>query len=173
MKTLKNVKALSPVVASIILIAVTVAVSIAVAAWMGALSFGFMGSGESLQVGTPYGWTNSSVSVYATNTGGGFVEITHYRVSGTQYHYVDINVTNAGTSTIVISAGRIDSKAANITAIWLSSGTPSLTIPKGDKACVQISNSTTLGFTAGTQYTFTIVTGTNKEFAVVGTAQGS
>jgi len=85
MKILKNRKALSPVVASIILIAVTVAVSIAVAAWMGALSFGFMGSGESLQVGTPYGWTNSSVTIYATNTGGGFIEITHYRVNGTQY----------------------------------------------------------------------------------------
>ena len=34
---------MSPVVASIILIAVTVAVSIAVAAWMGALTFSFMG----------------------------------------------------------------------------------------------------------------------------------
>jgi flagellin-like protein len=50
MKTLrklrKNAKALSPVVASIILIAVTVAVSIAVAAWMGALTVGFMGTEE-------------------------------------------------------------------------------------------------------------------------------
>jgi flagellin-like protein len=43
MKILKSRKALSPVVASIILIAVTVAVSIAVAAWMGALTFSFMG----------------------------------------------------------------------------------------------------------------------------------
>ena len=42
MKILKCKKALSPVVASIILIAVTVAVSIAVAAWMGALTFTFM-----------------------------------------------------------------------------------------------------------------------------------
>jgi len=41
MKILKSKKALSPVVASIILIAVTVAVSIAVAAWMGALTLGF------------------------------------------------------------------------------------------------------------------------------------
>jgi flagellin-like protein len=147
MKILKNMKALSPVVASIILIAVTVAVSIAVAAWMGALSFGFMSSGEQLQLGNPWNWaTASPCSVY-------------------------INVTNAGTSTIVIAAGRIDSKAATITAIWLSSGTASLTIPKGDKACVQISNSS--AFTAGTQYTFTIITGTNKEFAVLGTAQGN
>ncbi len=44
MKILKSKKALIPVVASIILIAVIVAVSIAVAAWMGALTIGFMGS---------------------------------------------------------------------------------------------------------------------------------
>ena len=43
-KLFRSKKALSPVVAAIILIAVTVAVSIAVAAWMGALTFGFMGS---------------------------------------------------------------------------------------------------------------------------------
>lgn len=39
---LKSRKALNPVVASIILIAVVVAGSIAVAAWMGALAFNFM-----------------------------------------------------------------------------------------------------------------------------------
>jgi len=39
---MKERKALSPVVASIILFAVTVAVGIAVAAWMGALTFNFM-----------------------------------------------------------------------------------------------------------------------------------
>ena len=147
MKILKNRKALSPVVASIILIAVTVAVSIAVAAWMGALSFGFMSSGEQLQLGNPWNWQT------------------------TVDRHVYINVTNGGTSTIVIAAGRIDGKAANITAVWLSSGPASLTIPKGDKACVEISSSDT--FTAGTQYTFTIITGTNKEFAVLGTAQGN
>jgi flagellin-like protein len=42
MKIRRSRKALSPVIASIILIAVTVAVSIAVAAWMGALTFNFM-----------------------------------------------------------------------------------------------------------------------------------
>jgi len=49
MKILKSRKALSPVVASIILIAVTVAVSIAVAAWMGALTFTFTAT-EQLQI---------------------------------------------------------------------------------------------------------------------------
>jgi len=155
MKTLKNVKALSPVVASIILIAVTVAVSIAVAAWMGALSFGFMSSGEQLQLGNPWNWVAGNVTANPVVPCSVF-----------------INVTNAGTSSIVIAAGRIDGKAATITPDWLSSSsTPSLTIPKGDKACVKISNSS--AFTAATQYTFTIITGTNKEFAVVGYAQGN
>jgi len=102
MKILKNRKALSPVVASIILIAVTVAVSIAVAAWMGALSFGFMGSGESLQVGTPYGWTSTSVNVYATNTGGGIINITHFRVSGIQYPFSPHYQLGPKTSTPIV-----------------------------------------------------------------------
>jgi len=42
LKSLKNKKALSPVIAAIILIAVTVAVSIAAATWMGSISFSFM-----------------------------------------------------------------------------------------------------------------------------------
>ena len=46
----KNAKALSPVVASIILIAVTVAVSVVVAAWMGGMSIGLMGNAEQISV---------------------------------------------------------------------------------------------------------------------------
>jgi flagellin-like protein len=63
-------KALSPVVASIILIAVTVAVSIAVAAWMGALTFSFTATEQinitnmNFQTGTP-----GSILVTANNTG--------------------------------------------------------------------------------------------------------
>jgi flagellin-like protein len=84
MKILRSRKALSPVVASIILIAVTVAVSIAVAAWMGALSFSFMSGGESLQVGTPWGWSGSSVYVNVTNTGGAVLTVsTSARVNNT------------------------------------------------------------------------------------------
>ncbi len=87
MKTRRSRKALSPVVASIILIAVTVAVSIAVAAWMGALSFSFMGSGEQLNVGSPYGWTNGGSTVYINVAcpGGSAVTITTVRINGTAY----------------------------------------------------------------------------------------
>ncbi|MGA2523388.1 MAG: archaellin/type IV pilin N-terminal domain-containing protein, partial [Candidatus Bathyarchaeia archaeon] len=46
----KSAKALSPVIATIILIAVTVAVSVVVAAWMGALTIGFMGNSEQAKI---------------------------------------------------------------------------------------------------------------------------
>jgi flagellin-like protein len=72
MKILKSKKALSPVVASIILIAVTVAVSIAVAAWMGALTFTFMGT-EQVTIPkitwTSVPWTSRSFTIYVNNTG--------------------------------------------------------------------------------------------------------
>jgi len=69
MKILKSKKALSPVVASIILIAVTVAVSIAVAAWMGALTFTFMGY-EKLEI-TTVQWSGdeTAVTITVANTG--------------------------------------------------------------------------------------------------------
>jgi flagellin-like protein len=71
MKILKSKKALSPVVASIILIAVTVAVSIAVAAWMGALTFTFTAT-EQIQITNmqfgPEG-TSSWIAVTINNTG--------------------------------------------------------------------------------------------------------
>jgi hypothetical protein len=49
---------------------------------MGALTIGFMGSGERLKLGTPYQWTSNSVSVLATNEGGSTVKITAARVQG-------------------------------------------------------------------------------------------
>ena len=66
-KIRKNAKALSPVVASIILIAVTVAVSIAVAAWMGALTVGFMGT-EELRI-TSMTFASNSITLTVNNTG--------------------------------------------------------------------------------------------------------
>jgi flagellin-like protein len=75
MKILKSKKALSPVVASIILIAVTVAVSIAVAAWMGALTFNFMAT-EQGQVTNLTFTTTSPTSINATFSNTGTTPIT-------------------------------------------------------------------------------------------------
>ena len=99
MKTLrkirKNAKALSPVVASIILIAVTVAVSIAVAAWMGALTVGFMGS--------------SSITV--TNM--------EFTGNGTT---ITLTLKNTGTKAVTISQAKVNNVAGSITAPTLEAG---------------------------------------------------
>jgi flagellin-like protein len=62
-------KALSPVVASIILIAVTVAVSIAVAAWMGALTFSFTNTEQVSITSMNFDITNNRIMIIANNTG--------------------------------------------------------------------------------------------------------
>jgi flagellin-like protein len=83
-------KALSPVVASIILIAVTVAVSIAVAAWMGALVVGQMAT-EELKI-TSMTFDSTHIYVNATNTGTTAVTISDVWLGSTA-------VTDATTGT--------------------------------------------------------------------------
>jgi flagellin-like protein len=83
MKILKSKKALSPVVASIILIAVTVAVSIAVAAWMGALTFTFTAT-EQLQL-TDLDFVSGYINVTIRNTGTNPVTISEAWVNGVKY----------------------------------------------------------------------------------------
>ena len=91
-KMRKNAKALSPVVASIILIAVTVAVSIAVAAWMGALVVGNMNTEE--------------------------VKITNvvYNTDGT----ATLAVKNTGSSPVIISDAYVGTAAATSTSLPLT-----------------------------------------------------
>jgi flagellin-like protein len=71
----RSKKALSPVVASIILVAVTVAVSIAVAVWMGALSTGFMQTEQLSITSATYGVNNVNVTLAVRNTGTSSVTI--------------------------------------------------------------------------------------------------
>ncbi len=87
----KAKKALSPVVASIILIAVVVAVSLAVATWMGSMAFNFMKVDE---IGvTNYSWA-SDVS------------------------YVNLTVKNLGTSKITLSDVKVnDAPASNVSIV--------------------------------------------------------
>ena len=84
-KLFRSKKALSPVVAAIILIAVTVAVSIAVAAWMGALTFGFMGS--------------SSINIYNVSFEG---------TSGNSNNTIVISVKNTGTKQITVGTIKVN-----------------------------------------------------------------
>jgi flagellin-like protein len=113
MKTLrkirKNAKALSPVVASIILIAVTVAVSIAVAAWMGALTVGFM-STEEVKI-TSITFTSSTITLTVNNTGTSPVTLSEAWVNNVQMSSVtglDSSISaNSGTQ-VVITTGVTD-----------------------------------------------------------------
>jgi flagellin-like protein len=110
----KNSKALSPVVASIILIAVTVAVSVVVAAWMGGMTIGLMGNAEQAQV---------------TN-------VAFVRDSGTTT--LSATIRNTGDDTITISAAYIDGVQTT------DAFTTDTTIEKGQSGALTITNSTAL-----------------------------
>jgi flagellin-like protein len=103
MKTLrkirKNAKALSPVVASIILIAVTVAVSIAVAAWMGALTVGFMGSSSININDVQFTDSGTTITLAVKNTGTKSVTIAQAKVNG-----VAATISTTGASNMTSSS---------------------------------------------------------------------
>ena len=114
MKLLRSKKALSPVVASIILIAVTVAVSIAVAAWMGALTIGFMGS-SSITI-TDYtfadvngvanqgsGLSNNTIILIMKNTGTKQVTIANVKVNNAVKTFNGTSILNAGDVGITLT----------------------------------------------------------------------
>lgn len=114
MKILKSRKALSPVVASIILIAVTVAVSIAVAAWMGALTVGFMGTEEIKITNMAFGGSGANIAVTINNTGTTPVTINEGWINGAKK--TTFNPTLP--SQIDANAGLL----LNITASWTTGG---------------------------------------------------
>ena len=122
MKTLrkirKNDKALSPVVASIILIAVTVAVSIAVAAWMGALTVGFMD-------------TNS---VTVTNVAFGDDG------AATPADIITVSVKNTGTSSVTIATAKVNGDAGTITTTTIEDGASDSIVISGTNAAWDAGN---------------------------------
>jgi flagellin-like protein len=124
----KNAKALSPVIATIILIAVTVAVSVVVAAWMGALTIGFMGNSEQASI------TNTVLS----NSGTGGVGV------------ATLTVQNTGSASVTISTATIDGTTATFTVA------PAGPIAKGTSSTVTLT--WTSAFTNTAQYTIKLMT---------------
>jgi len=78
----KNAKALSPVIASIILIAVTVAVSVVVAAWMGGMTIGLTANAEQASITNVQFTSNTNVTVTVENLGASTVTITSASIDG-------------------------------------------------------------------------------------------
>ena len=137
MKILKSKKALSPVVASIILIAVTVAVSIAVAAWMGALTFSFMGT-EQLTL-SKITWT--------------------WGADGSRYF--NITVSNTGTKDVTVN--QISVNYAVVTATIV----PTLPYPikaTGTTAQKTVAFYVKYDYSNGTNYDITVITSDNYKF---------
>jgi flagellin-like protein len=113
----KSKKALSPVVASIILIAVTVAVSIAVAAWMGALTVGFMGSSSLTITNEKFvtGTTNS-IALTIKNTGTKSVTIAQVKVNNA--------VVTTTPATLTLTSGEASAADAMSLAVAWVAGNP-------------------------------------------------
>ncbi len=142
-KMKKNAKALSPVVASIILIAVTVAVSIAVAAWMGQMTTGFMQT-EQLTVKTP---VFASASPFYT-----------------------VSAANTGTAAVVVSSVTINGVAipsANIA--FNGTSVAPYTIKPNDAATITVT-ATSPAVVAGNNYQVVLITSKNTQFPVTAIA---
>jgi hypothetical protein len=84
-----NPTALSPVVASIILIAVAVALSIAVGAWTGALAFGFTSTEQVRITGMHFDVPNNVVTVTVINSGASFVTINEAWINSAKQNDTD------------------------------------------------------------------------------------
>jgi len=148
-KIRKNAKALSPVVASIILIAVTVAVSIAVAVWMGALSTGFMAT-EQMSI------TNVQFSTTATQ------------------QIISINVTNTGTNAITVSTVTVTPTPGETPTVAYPTGftTGTSTLPANTIGSVTLTVDTTTYelYTNGGSYKVTLLTSKGNTFTYTAVA---
>lgn len=103
-KLIKSKKGLSPVVAAIILIGVTVAVSIAVAAWMGSMAVSDMKVSELTITSLEFNAgdaENGEIIVHVANTGTSDVTVHRIRVNGDNVETWSADISNtvrAGTS---------------------------------------------------------------------------
>lgn len=81
-RLVRSRNALSPVIAAIILVAATVAVSIAAAAWMGAITFSFMKTEQVTFTNFVWGASNANVQVTLKNSGSSDLSIQAIRING-------------------------------------------------------------------------------------------
>jgi len=141
MKILKSKKALSPVVASIILIAVTVAVSIAVAAWMGALTLGLTKTENIvLPEAASIAWHNTT-----SNSG----------------DYIHIPIKNAQTALVTVTTVKIN---GNSTVV--ADPPVSFSLSPNQQKTIKI----TFSWIAGNKYRVDFVTSNNNDFFLEYTA---
>ena len=125
----KNSKGLSPVIASIILIAVTVAVSVVVAAWMGGMTIGFMGNAEQVSI------TNIAFVTGTPDT-------------------LQVMVTNSGSTPATVSSAFIN----GVDATTGMTSSPDQPIAKSSSATVTLNLPASITLDAGSSYQVKLIT---------------
>ncbi len=128
----KNAKALSPVVASIILIAVTVAVSVVVAAWMSGMTIGLMGSAEQVSITNVAFPDAGTIQVLVQNAGGTQGIINSAFINGyAATTFTATPVTKSGSVTITFNSANFTAGANPFPLIGGTSYTVKLITAKG------------------------------------------
>ncbi len=140
-RTLRDKRALSPVIATVILVAVTIVVAVAVAYWMGGIA-GLYTRMEKLQIQSAYATSTSNLDFNGDGTGDG--------VSGWN---LTITVKNAGTADATIDYIVINGKPYNsadyVSNVNVTQGI-NLQTPIGQTKTVIILIKSGAPFTAGT-----------------------
>jgi flagellin-like protein len=152
----EDLRAISPVIATVIIVAVTIAVAIAVALWMTGLVGGFTGT-ENLQI----------VNAYALAT-----------TTPRQGWNVTLTIKNAGTTTATIDQVFVNGIPYNAITLTVGGTTTTLslnmslplTLPPGSSTTIQLfipsGTSPALSFSSGQQVEIKLHTASGKTYPV-------
>jgi flagellin-like protein len=148
----RDKRALSPVIATVILVSVTIVVAVSVAYWMGAIASGYT-SFEQIELPT----------IFPTKTGSGWNVTIQLRNSGS----ADATLTNVFVNDVPLSI-----YPSGLVALYNSTLEPQqlssirIPIPKGNTVTVYLGlvQNTTYGFTAGTTLSIKLHTAAGRDY---------
>jgi len=150
----RDKRALSPVIATVILISVTIVVAVAVAYWMGAIATGYT-SFEQIELPTTYAkWESTgsrwNVTIELKNSGSADAKLTNIFVN-------DVPLKDYATGLVMLVYN--GNNQTDLSAI-------SIPITKGNSVTISIllGESTADGFTAGTRIVLKIHTAAGKDY---------
>jgi len=149
-RALRRVRAISPVIAEIIIVAIAIAISIAVAGWLMGLWGGYART-EQLQIISAQSTVNPDgyISIVIKNTGDVNSKIVAIKIGG--YNIQNITTNNSPQNAIVVASG-----------IIIPAGQS--TIITGTAYTNTIGTGNNLKLTAGQTVTIIIVTESGKQF---------
>ncbi len=153
----KNKKALSPVIATVILISVTIVVAVSVAYWMGAIAGGFT-SFEQIELPTVYGraitspWIGWNITIEMKNTGSSDATLNNIFMNSIPFKdYAQANVTlqkadGTDVSATLYTTGVLVAKGNSVTLV------------------LQLRFDQSVGFTSGTRVEIKLHTAGGKDY---------